>query len=66
MDIVIPKKKIPNGHHGHSSKAKKEPSKVEQPYLQVRFNQGPLEIGVKHKTKKTKIIDGLNWAHWIY
>jgi hypothetical protein len=39
---------------------------VEQPYLQARFNQGPLEIGVKHQTKKTKINDGLNWAHWIY
>lgn len=34
--------------------SKKEPSKVEQPYLQAKFNQGPLEIGVKHQTKKNK------------
>jgi hypothetical protein len=39
---------------------------VEQPYLQARFNQGPLEIGLKHQTKKTKINDALNWARWIY
>jgi hypothetical protein len=25
--LVTPKKKIPNGHHGHSSKAKKNPQK---------------------------------------
>jgi hypothetical protein len=33
---------------------------------QASFDQGPLEIEVKHQTKKTKINDGLNWAHWIY
>jgi hypothetical protein len=51
------------------AKQKKEPSKVEQPYLQARFNQGPLEIGLQHqtqKTKKTKKNDALNWSHWIY
>jgi fatty-acid desaturase len=54
MGIVTPKKKIPNGHHGHSSKAKKNPQKwnnhiCKQSLIKVHWK---LEWNTKRKKQK--------------